>query len=126
MPFLVEVSQKIEEFCLVSESTMTKRILTMPFLVEVSQKIEEFCNLLFASSKQHVVARNSRISRDEACLQKLVDWFSSNDPFPKYEHLLFIASSIVAHESINCHIAYEIGVYCLSKTVGNNFDDVIF
>lgn len=98
----------------------------MPILVEVGQKIEEFYNLSFAVTEHHVDARDSRISRDEAELQKLVDWFSSHDPFPNSEHLMSISSGIVADENINCHNAYEVGVYCLSTIVGNNFDDVTF
>ncbi|GBN04362.1 hypothetical protein AVEN_123316-1 [Araneus ventricosus] len=76
----------------------------MPILVEVAQKIEVFCNLSFASTTQHMDASDSRISRDEADRQKLVDWFSSHEPFPKYEHLKSIASvslpptTIAAHE----------------------------
>ncbi|GBL77670.1 hypothetical protein AVEN_152897-1 [Araneus ventricosus] len=42
------------------------------------------------------------------------------------EHFISIASGIVADESINCRNAYEIGVYCLSKTAGNNFAVVTF
>ncbi|KAJ8882137.1 hypothetical protein PR048_018625 [Dryococelus australis] len=68
----------------ISDSAMAKWILTMPILVEVTQKIEEFCNLSFASTEQHVAARDTRISRDEADVQKLVDWFPSHHPFPNF------------------------------------------
>ncbi|XP_054714645.1 uncharacterized protein LOC129224244 [Uloborus diversus] len=108
----------------ISDSTMAKWILSMPILVEVSQKVEEFCNLSFVSTEQHADAKDSRITRDEADVQKLVNWFSSHDPFPNSEHLMSISNGIVADESINCHNAYEIGTDSLSKIVGNNFADV--
>lgn len=84
----------------ISDSTMAKWILTMNILVEVSKKIKEFFNLSFSLIEQPLDARNSRISRDEAAVQKLVNWFSSHFPFPNCEHLMWTLSGIVADESI--------------------------
>lgn len=60
----------------------------------------------------------------QAGVQKLVDWFSSNDQFSNCEHLISILSSIVADESINCHNVHESVIHSLPKIIGNQFADV--
>lgn len=55
-----------------SESVLVKFILTMVILVEVCNKMEDFCSVFFATTEQHVDSKEYRIKSDVADLEKLV------------------------------------------------------
>ncbi|KYN10940.1 hypothetical protein ALC57_16910 [Trachymyrmex cornetzi] len=59
-----------------SESVLTKFVLTMIILVEVCNEMEDFCNVSFATTEQHIDSREYRIKRDVADLQILQKFFT--------------------------------------------------
>lgn len=110
----------------ISDSTLTKWILTMPIVTTVSQQIEDLCGLSFRTCEQHTDARDSRIIRDNKDVHKLVDWFKSHDPFTVSEFVISISTGILGDETINCHKAFEIGNSSMNSIVGTNFEQVKF
>ncbi|CAH0552820.1 unnamed protein product [Brassicogethes aeneus] len=107
-----------------SESVLTKFVLTMIILVEVCNEIEDFCNVSFATTEQHIDSREYRIIRDVADLQILQTFFNRYDPFPQTDNIMSIFSGIFASNSVNCHEAYEEGKKSLQAIVGINFGSV--
>jgi len=75
-------------------------------------------------SEQHVEVRDSRISRDDSDVEKVSEWLSINYPFPNTNCLMSIATGISGNDNVNCHKAYEIGIYLVNTMVGNNFHDI--
>ncbi|GBL74027.1 hypothetical protein AVEN_230941-1 [Araneus ventricosus] len=104
----------------ISDSTLTKCILTMPIATTVSQQVEDFCGLSFTTFEHHTYARDSRILRDNEDVQKLVDWFESHNPFPFSDFVVSISTGILEHEAINCHRGFEWGNSSMSCIVGQN------
>lgn len=109
-----------------SESVLTKFVLTMIILVEVCNAMENFCNVSFATTEQHIDSREYRIKRDVADLQILQKFFNRYDPFPETDNIMSIFSGIIGSNSVNCHEAYEEGKKSLQAIVGMNFGSVKF
>lgn len=59
-----------------SESVITKFVLTMIILIEV-------CNVSYFTSDQHVDSTDSRITRDAADIEKLLEFSKKYNPFPE-------------------------------------------
>ncbi len=110
----------------ISDSTLSKWVLTMPILTIVSQQVEDLCGVLFTTCEQQVDARDARILRDTKDVQKFVNWFESHDPFPASEFVMSISTGILGDETINCHRALEIGNSSIRSIVGKNFEQVKF
>uniref|UniRef100_A0A6P7H5E5 Uncharacterized protein LOC114347235 n=1 Tax=Diabrotica virgifera virgifera TaxID=50390 RepID=A0A6P7H5E5_DIAVI len=110
----------------ISDSVLSKWILTMPTSVTISDLIQSFCKVSFASSEQHIDARASRIKRDTEDLKKLINFFSKWDPFAQSEVLASLTNGIVGDESINCHKALSIGMQIMSKNIGTSIADLKF
>ncbi|XP_031784033.1 uncharacterized protein LOC116417072 [Nasonia vitripennis] len=109
-----------------AESVLTKFVLTMIILVEVCNEMENFCNVSYSTSEQHVDSKVSRITRDVADLQKLLEFFSRYNPFPETTNIMSIFSGIVGNDSINCHKAYEIGMKSIKSIIDKDFESVKF
>lgn len=110
----------------ISDSTLSRWILTMPTVTTVTQQVEEFCGVSLTTSEQHVDARDARVQRDNADLQKFIEWFQSHDPFPVTNFVMSISTGIVGDDSINCHRAFEIGNSSMLALVGQTFDKIKF
>lgn len=67
--------------CRMAESVLTKFILTIIILV-VCNEMENLCNVSYSMSEQHVDSKESRITRDAADLEKLLEFFNRYNPFP--------------------------------------------
>ncbi|KAF2889840.1 hypothetical protein ILUMI_16333, partial [Ignelater luminosus] len=87
----------------VSDSLLTKWILTVPIVADVFQQLESFCGLLFTTSEQHSDARDGRILRDNQYVAKFEECFSSHGPFSLSDSIMSLSSGIVGHSAINCH-----------------------
>jgi len=96
----------------------------MPVLNNVCTNIEQYVNLSSNVSEQHVELRDSRISRDDSDVEKILEWFSFNYPLPNSNCVLSIATGISGNDNVNCHKAYEIGLDLVNTMVGNNFQDI--
>jgi len=106
------------------ESVLSKWVYGMHATNAVCEGIEKFCNISLDIADQHVDARDSRIKRDDADVQKIIEWFSSHDPFPQIPQIISIATSIVGDEKINCFNAYEVGLNSMQKIIGEKFDKI--
>lgn len=109
-----------------TDSVITKWVLSMILLVEVCNEMENFCNVSYATSEQHVDTRVTRVSRDALDLQKIVEFFKTHDPFPVSENIMSISSGVIGDASINCFRAFEIGTDLQNKIINNNFGSVKF
>lgn len=107
-----------------SDSVLIKFVATMIFLVSVCNQVENFCNVRSYSSEQHVDSRESRISRDVADVQKILNFFSLYHPFPETEKIMSIYSGVVGGSTINCHNAFEVGMQHLKSIIGLHFGSV--
>ena len=72
----------------VTDSGLAKWIHNMPASAALTEVVQTFFNVSFASSEQHVDARPSRIKRDSADLNKLLQFFSTYNPFPVKEQIM--------------------------------------
>ncbi|CAG9818117.1 unnamed protein product [Phaedon cochleariae] len=88
----------------------------------VCEGIEDFCGIHSGTSEQHVDCRPTRVSRDNADVEKLDQWFHAHDPFPVNSDLMSISSGVIRIDSINCHQALEIGTEMLKKVIGVNYN----
>ncbi|GBM73012.1 hypothetical protein AVEN_152316-1 [Araneus ventricosus] len=95
----------------ISESTLTKWILTMSIVTTISYQVKDFCGLSFIASEHHTDARNSRILRDNDDVQKLGSWFESRNPFPVSDFVMSIGTGILGDETVNCHRAFNVEVF---------------
>lgn len=57
------------------------------------EEVENFCGVLSATTEQHVDMRSSRITRDNADVEKLDLWFVEHPPFHEGTELLSISWS---------------------------------
>ena len=50
-------------------------------------------------------------------------YFVSHTPFPEVKEIMFISSSVVGDDNINCYNVFEIGLELKKKTQEYNFRD---
>lgn len=120
----MKTSGELTHGCSMTESALSKWILSMMVLVEVSDAMEQFCNISYVTSEQHIDTRSSRISRDAADLQKLINFFDTHDPFPVTDKIQSISSGVIGDENINCYRALSIGTDAMNEIIGKNFGTV--
>ncbi|KYM95812.1 hypothetical protein ALC62_13539 [Cyphomyrmex costatus] len=85
----------------ISDSVLSKWILSSIILTEVCNEMEKFCNVSYSTSEQHVDASVTRINRDASDLQKLANYFSTYDPFPMSSVISSIYSGVIGNDLIN-------------------------
>ena len=76
------------------------------------------------TTDQHVDASDSRVKKDAKDIKKILEWFSSHDPFPEINKILSIASGVVGGNNINCHKAREVGIASISKMIGQTSNNI--
>ncbi|KAK2579946.1 hypothetical protein KPH14_007626 [Odynerus spinipes] len=105
-----------------SESVLTKWVLTTPALVELTDSLTDFCSVYLATTEQHVYSRATRIARDLADMEKLKSWFKDHNPFPDTDDIISLSSGLkgAKNDNINCHEALEIGLRCLTEMSKEN------
>lgn len=79
---------------------IAKFVLTIIILIEVCNSMEAFCDVSYCSSEQHVDSTDARVKRDAPDLMKLLEFFTTYNPFPHTQQLTSIFSGIVANNSI--------------------------
>lgn len=57
---------------------------------------------------------------------KIAEWLAQHNPFPQVDSLLSINSGVVGINTLNCHMAQEIGTLAMAKIFGNNFGSIKF
>ena len=57
-------------------------------------------------------------------IKKLLEWFSSHDPFPEINKILSIARGVIGGNKINCHKAREAGIASMSKMMVQTFNNI--
>ncbi|KYM98809.1 hypothetical protein ALC62_10473 [Cyphomyrmex costatus] len=108
-----------------SDSALTSFTVTMPILHNICEAVENFSEKYFSTSEQHVEARESRIKRDEADLQKLVNWFEIHDPFPQNDCIVSLSTGMCGNSStINCFRAREIGEQLIENIQDKKLKDI--
>lgn len=110
----------------ITESTLARWILAMPFTNDICKEVEKFCGIRFASSEQHVDARDSRIKRDNADILKMFEWFKEHNPFPNLSSIISLSTGLTGNENINSYDCFEIGKTNLQDIVGKSFTTVKF
>ncbi|CAG9814961.1 unnamed protein product [Phaedon cochleariae] len=108
----------------VTDSVLSRWIVGMLCLQHICDQIEMFTDVRSATSEQHVDMRPSRVTRDNVDIEKLRSWFAEHPPFLEIEELVSLSTGAIADEGVNCHMAREIGISCMKKMVGENFEEV--
>lgn len=75
-------------------------------------------------AKQHVDSRDSRVTRDNKDINKVVQWFTVHNSFPNIKQVISIASGIVGNDSINCHRAQTLGLESMENITGLTFNEI--
>ena len=109
-----------------SDSVVSKWVLSIPVLIDINNFILDFCNVNFGMSEQHVDARTSRVARDAGDLQKLLNYFNNHDPFMASSTIMSISTGVKGDAKINSHKAFSVGVNLMNKYVGVPFDKLKF
>lgn len=107
-----------------TESVMSKWILSMPTTNMVCDAIEKFSQTSCVSSDQHTEMRDSRMGRDDKDVSKIFEYLCLHSPFPETKFLMSLTSGIVGDESVNCYKAYEVGKKAESKVFGKTLKDL--
>lgn len=110
----------------ITDNVLTRWTMSMVFLQNVFEQVENFCGVSSATTEQHINMRSSRVTRDNADVEKLDLWFAEHPPFPEGTELLSISTGVVGNSTINCHLAGEIGAQMISRVVGLNSNYVKF
>lgn len=108
----------------ITQSVLSKWILSTIALTDVCNEMQDFCNGSHATSEQHVDIRPRRISKDAKYLEKLCDFFQKHYPFPQTEKIMSIYSGLIGGSEINCYNALDIGSKLQDETVGKDFGSV--
>lgn len=90
------------------ERVMSKWVHGMHALNTISEDIETFCKVTLNIVDQHVDVRDSRIKRDNANVNKFIEWFTIHNPFPESNHIMSLTTGITGNDKINCYDAYNI------------------
>lgn len=95
-------------------------------VLDICRGVETFCSYVHQSGEQHVDSRASRISRDQADIQKLIEFYDADNPFPSTEQIISITSGLIGNWSINCFKAYEIGIDLYKLNIGKKVSELKF
>ncbi|KYM96907.1 hypothetical protein ALC62_12417 [Cyphomyrmex costatus] len=109
-----------------SDSSIASWTLGMLSLVTVCEEIEAFASIMSETTEQHVDMRPTRVTRDNADVEKLSFWLDAHNPFPEGDNLMSIGTGIIGNELINCHRADEIGSQMMRNIEGKTFSSVSF
>ncbi|XP_043269016.1 uncharacterized protein Nepl16 isoform X1 [Venturia canescens] len=108
-----------------TEAVIGKWVLSRAAVLEVINSMELFCSMTFATSEQHVDNRVTRISKDAEDLLKLKHFFTMYNPFPNTDKIVGIYSGMIGDsDTVNCHMAFEIGKALMVNTSNKKFTDV--
>ena len=85
-------------------------VSTMHFCSSVHSAMAALTNHAHTTSDQHKELGKTRIMRDYTDLNKMIDFFSTHNPFDlKRESLQSLSTGLIANGNINCDDAEEIG-----------------
>jgi hypothetical protein len=108
-----------------TDEVLNAYVVTKPAFSDIVETLEEFCGINFFSSEQHNDARDCRIRRDEADIEKMYNWLETHDPFSSITSVVVsIGSGLSGNESINCHLSKELGSKRLDLFAGHKFKDI--
>lgn len=108
----------------ISETVLTTWTLGTVYLQNICDCVETFCNVAYQSSEQHVELSETRINRDKEDTLKMHAWLDQHPPFTQRKEIMSISTGVVGNESINCHLAQELGLMGISKLEGSDFQTV--
>lgn len=108
----------------VSDSVLARWTLGMLCLQSICEEIELFADVRSETSEQHVDMRPTRVVRDNMDIGKLHAWFNEHPPFIHIQAIVSLSTGIIGHGDVNCHLAREIGISCVKKVVGGNFEEL--
>ncbi|XP_044579087.1 uncharacterized protein LOC123261518 [Cotesia glomerata] len=106
------------------ESVISKWVYSMHAMNTVCDKLEDIANVRMDTTEQHVDASDSRVKKDARDIRRLLEWFSTHDPFPEVNKIVSIASGVVGDDKINCYKAREVGLASMAKMTGLTFNNI--
>ncbi|GBP81141.1 hypothetical protein EVAR_88239_1 [Eumeta japonica] len=106
------------------ESVISKWVYSMHAMNTVCDKLEDIANVRMDTTEQHVDASDSRVKKDARDIRRLLEWFSTHDPFPEVNKIVSIASGVVGDDKINCYKAREVGLASIAKMTGLTFNNI--
>lgn len=100
-----------------TDSVLSKWVLTTPALIDLIERLAEFCKVNLVTTDPRVDSRATRIARDVSDIVKVLSWFQGHNPFPETEGITSLSSGLKGgkDDHINCHEALEIGVKSLTE-----------
>ena len=96
----------------ITDGTLTKWVHALPYCVPVCDALEKFTGVHSATSEQHKDLRSSPQPKDSKDYDVFMQWLEIHPPFAGYQpdHLVSIATGVIADTSINCDNAVQIGL----------------
>lgn len=106
------------------KSVLRKWVYSMYALNSTCEEIETSYNISLDTVDQHL--DEQRIKRDNADVNKMIEWLTPHNPFPKTNTIMSLANGIIGNDNINCYDGYNIGVVSMNNMVGFKFDKFKF
>lgn len=110
----------------ITDSTLTKWVHALPRCMPVCDALEKYTGVHTMPSEQHKDLRSSSQVKDKNDYNVFLQWLKAHPPFAGYQadRLVSIATGVVAHASVNCDNAVQIGLTAASKITGKCFTDI--
>ncbi|CAH1099224.1 unnamed protein product [Psylliodes chrysocephalus] len=104
------------------ESVISKWVYSMHAMNTVCERLEDLANVRMDTTEQHVDASDLRVKKDTKDIRKLLERFSTHDPFPEVDKIIYISSGVVGE--INCYKARVVGLNSMTKLTGLTFNNI--
>lgn len=87
--------------------------------------MEDFSGVVFWTTDQHVDARKSRMERDNRDVKILQEMLELKNPFTNTSSFVVsLGTGITGDETINCHMAKEVGETIIAELIGRQFINI--
>ena len=110
----------------ITDSTLSKWVLTLPYHIPVCDSLESFTGVHCSSSEQHKDLRMSSRTRDFKDHSIFLQWLTTHSPFQytNYDSLVSISTGLVSDSNVNCDEAYNVGLSSACRLDGKEMADV--
>jgi hypothetical protein len=103
-----------------SETQRSTWLLSMPICSEFNHAMQSLTKVAYESSEQHKDLSRSRVARDNADTERIMQRLSSISPFNEYQSLRNIVTGVTAATDVNVDNIRSIGISLVDKMTGHD------
>lgn len=90
----------------------------------VCENLEHLADVKMDATEEQVDASDSKVKKDAKDLRKLLEWFSTHDPFQDVNRIISFARGVFGDHKINCNKARETRFASIAKIIGLTFNNI--